>query len=143
MKGHTLICVNQYELNLGPVDPIDDLERPPSQQGQTYDEMRRQAIWAFNLCCIFAGLGVLQVLVGLAGVYWNSKVGLSLLGSGGFFGTLSAWVLKLSRSANSQLERITSHEKAREMIDRMTDASRKNEEASKYLKTLLTQSKNC
>jgi hypothetical protein len=135
--------VNQSELNLGPADPIEpaDLERPPSQQGKIYAEMRRQAIWAFNWCCAFAGLGVLQGLVGLAGVFLNPKIGLSLLASGGLFGTLSTWGLRFSRNANSQLERITSHEKARELIDSIADESRRNEEISKFLKALLAQSK--
>jgi hypothetical protein len=135
--------VNQSELNLGLADPIEpaDLERPPSQQGKIYAEMRRQAIWAFNCCCAFATLGVLQGLVGLVGVFLNPKIGLSLLASGGLFGTLSTWGLKFSRNANSQLERITSHEKARELIDSIADESRRNEEISKFLKALLAQSK--
>jgi hypothetical protein len=134
--------VNQSELNLGPADPIETavLVRPPSQQGKIYEEMRRQAIWAFNCCCVFAGLGVLQGLVGLLGVFSNPKIGLSLLASGGLFGTLSTWGLKFSRNANGQLERITSHEKARELIDSIADGSKKNEEISKFLKALLAQS---
>jgi hypothetical protein len=144
VKAITLICVNHHELNLGLADPFgaDVLERPPSQQGKIYAEMRRQAIWAFNCCCVFAGLGVLQGLVGFVCIFLNPKTGLTLLASGGLFGTLSAWGLKFSRNANNQLERITSHEKARELIDSITDGDRKNEEISKFLKTLLAQPKS-
>ena len=108
-----LICVNQHDLNLGQADPFEPaaLERPPSQQLRSYEEMRRQAIWAFNWCCAFAGLGVLQGLAGLVGVFWNPKAGGALLGSAVLFGALSNWGLKLSRNANSQFERITNHEK--------------------------------
>lgn len=143
-KSPTLICVNQSELNLGTIN-IDDaavLERPPSQQLKIYEEMRRQAIWAFNCCCVFAGLGVLQGLSGLAGVFSNPKVGIALLTSGGLFGALSTWGLKLSRSANRQLERITNHEKARELVDSIEDIGKKNDEIAKFLKVLLAEPKD-
>lgn len=133
--------MNQSELSLGQVDPIDVLERPPSQQLRIYQEMRRQAIWAFNCCCVFAGLGVIQGLTGLIGVFSNPKVGLALLGSGGLFGILSTWGLKFSQNANSQLERITNHEKARELIESITDDSKKDKEISKFVDALLAQPK--
>jgi hypothetical protein len=139
--------MNQNELNLGPADPIEaaDLEREPSQQGKTYEEMRRQAKGAFNLCYVFAGFGILQGLVGLFGIVFyhlDPKMAGGLLTGGGFFGYLSGWALKLSRASNRQLERITNHQKAWETIDSMIDSNKKYEETSKYLKALLTQPKD-
>ena len=137
----TLVRMDQPQLDLGQADPFDadTLERPPSQQVRIYEEMRRQAIWAFNFCCVFAGLGVVQGLVGLIGVFSNPKIGLSLLASGGLFGTLSTWGLKFSRNANTQLERITSHEKARELLASIAGPNKRDEEIAKFLKALLAQ----
>jgi hypothetical protein len=129
------------ELSLGLAEPIESfvLERPLSQQVRIYAEMKRQAIWAFNCCCVFAGLGVVQGLVGIAEVLMNPKAGAALLASGGFFGILSAWGLKFSRAANIQLERIASHEKAREAIETIGDPRRRDEELSKYLRIVLAR----
>jgi hypothetical protein len=136
--------VNHSELNLGQADPIESsvLERAPTQQLRIYQEMRRQAIWAFNCCCVFACVGVVQGLLGIASVFSDPKVGAALLASAGLFGTLSAWGLKFSRGANIQLERVTSHEKARELIDTIVDPSKRDEEIGKFLRAILMQSKN-
>jgi hypothetical protein len=136
--------MDQTELYLGQADPIEAavLMKAPSQQVRIYEEMRRQAIWAFNWCCVFAGLGVVQGLVGLVGVFLNPKIGLSLLASGGLFGTLSTWGPKFSRNSNTQLERITSHEKARELIGSIAAPGKRDEEIAKFLKALLSQPKS-
>ena len=133
-------------IDLGTVDAIDpvDLERPPSQQLGVYAEQKRQAVGAFNICCLFAVVGAVQALAGIISVFWNhvSPVGSSaLLGAGGVFGALSNWAFKLSDNANTRLERIAGDEKARELIDSISLPSKRDEEISKFLKILAGRSK--
>ena len=132
-------------IELGRIDPIDSLERPPSQQLGVYKEQRRQAATAFDICCIFAVLGVLQVLSGVFSVFWGHKLGISsvdtgmLFGGGGVFGGLSNWAYKLSDNANTRLERIASDEKTLALINNISVPSKKDEEISKFLKVLVTR----
>lgn len=152
-SGHTLKGVNHNaeqtgDVILGIVESIDSqsLERPPSQQGKIYEEQRRQAKWAFNICVAFAILGIFQVLVGLGYLMFAREPGVAmpagLFASGGMFGSLFNWGSKLNQSANRQLERITSHEKARDLINSISDTAKRDQAISTFAKALfITRSK--
>jgi hypothetical protein len=137
-------------INLGAFE-VDstELENPPSLEVMgVYEEQKRQAREAFNICRIFAYFGVLQGVAGVVSVFCSHALGIppaatgALLGAGGLFGALSNWAYRLSENANARLERIASDEKTRDLIRRISDPGQRHLEISKFLKAILaTRSK--
>jgi hypothetical protein len=123
------------------IESIDSsaLEKTPSQQLSVYAEQKRQAGGVFNICLLFAIIGALQALAGIATVFCHcsSPVGTGvLLSAGGIFAALSNWAYKISDNANTRLDRIASDEKARELIGDISDRTKRNEEIGKFLEVL-------
>ena len=97
----------------------EDLLRPAGEPLRVYEEQRRQARWAFNVCCVFAAIGAAQVVAGIAAVFHPQIAGWAtgaLLGGGGLFGMLSRWAGQISENANLRRQRIADDEKANELI---------------------------
>jgi hypothetical protein len=86
---------------------------------------------ALALYVAFAVLGIAQVVVGLALAIFDrphgTSVAVGLFASGGVFGTLFNWGSKLSQSTGRQLDRITSHEHALELVRAMSDPAKRDQ----------------
>lgn len=118
---------------------VKALERPAGHRARVYEEQRRQARWAFNICCVFAAVGATQAVAGLVAVFLPDvarwAIG-ALLGGGGIFGVLSRWAGQISESANLRMQRIADDEQARELIREIADQAARDAAIGRLLQTI-------